>query len=347
MEINIIPDQLVKSCNGLTASQGGLNLVDFRKNLVSRLPKKYKNLNSYGREELQKLCEIYDIKYFDTKLNLSTFNVLANTWIHLEYYPKSSYKFLEKDIRLRKTLRTLRSLGKTNDVIALQETEMDLLPLFNKELKKLGFELFHSNHDDNYWDKYIIPGYPFVSNGVTLAWKKDKLSVINIDQYNLSDDGNRCIIGLFKLANEKLIRIACVHLDGDTHGKRIEETKSLIANMPLIDNVIDIIIGDLNYNYNISPENNIFFQNNFHSILKYVGKDEPTHPFSNEYKDNDNLGIIDHILIRNTNYTITVDGHVINYQLFSIVASEEERANLLLDINGSDHFPVTATITIK
>jgi endonuclease/exonuclease/phosphatase family metal-dependent hydrolase len=281
-----------------------------------------------------------------TQLKLVTFNVLAPCWADPLIYPVSSEPFLERIRRRAVIINLLKTLAATHDVIALQETQIDELPYFDTELKRRGFEGFAAYHRDDYWSQYITQNPPFASNGVALYWNKAKLTKQNIKAYDLGTEGNRGIVGDFKV-NNQLVRISCIHLDSDTGGRRAKEAKALINILGenAVVGRVDFILGDLNFNYDTGPLNNIFYHNGFQSLLKLANKEEPTHPFTKAYQSNDNYGIIDHILVRKGSKSVQVvltDTEVITHNVWTDGQTEEERINLLLQRNGSDHFAVRA-----
>lgn len=276
-----------------------------------------------------------------TTLNLSTFNVLAPCWANPKYYPDSSLPYLDKVKRREHIIQILENLAKSNDVIALQETQEDEIRYFYDVMKKVGFDGYYVNHRDDYWSQYITIDPPFVSNGVALFWNKTTVTKLQINGNDLSNKGNRCIISTFKKDN-KTFRLLCCHLDSDTGGKRAKEAKSIIDILSPTVGITDIIIGDLNFNIDNGPYNRVFYSNNFIDVLKSLDKEEMTHPFDFSYTGNSNFGIIDHILVRNAK---PVDGIVLTFNVWTDGTTSEERINLLLQRNGSDHFVVSGTIT--
>jgi mRNA deadenylase 3'-5' endonuclease subunit Ccr4 len=276
-----------------------------------------------------------------TTLNLSTFNVLAPCWATPSEYPASSLPYLDKVKRREHIIQTLLNLANSNDVIALQETQEDENNYFSDALSKVGFNGYHVNHRDDYWSRYITVDPPFVSNGVSLFWNKKNITLLNISNCPLSDDGNHCILATFKKDN-KTFRLVCCHLDSDTGGRRSKEAKAIMDLLTPTDGITDIVIGDLNFNTDNGPYNRIFYTNNFTDVLKYVGKEEMTHPFDFTYMGNSNYGVIDHILVRNA---IPIDGKVLTFNVWVDGQTSEERINLLLQRDGSDHFVVSGTVS--
>jgi len=67
-----------------------------------------------------------------------------------------------------------------------------------------------------------------------------------------------------------------------------------------------------------------------------------THPFTSTYSGNDNFGIIDHILVRGAT---PQDGKVLTLNVNNDGVTEEQRINLLLQRDGSDHFVVSGSIS--
>ncbi|QKF94192.1 endonuclease/exonuclease/phosphatase [Fadolivirus algeromassiliense] len=272
-------------------------------------------------------------------LNVCTYNVLAPCWASPKYYPDSSLPYLDKTKRRLSIINTLKSLALTHDFIALQETQIDEYPYFINALKPFGFAGFNVTHRDDYWKQYITSDPPFAPNGVALLWNTKRVNLLTVERHDLSDDGNRGIIGLF-LKDNKTFRVSCIHLDSDTGGRRAKEAKALIEKLPQTNGLVDVILGDFNFNTDSGPYNNIF-DGVFNNLLKDIGKEEMTHPFTFAYNGNDNYGIIDHILYRDC---VPNNGQVLTFNVWTDGTDMEERINLLLMRNGSDHFVVTGMI---
>jgi len=139
-------------------------------------------------------------------IKLVTYNVLAPCWAQPSYYPTSSAQYLDKVTRRVSIINVLKDLAKTNDVIALQETQEDEIVFFKETLSKEGFSGFNVNHKDDYWSKYIVADPPFVSNGVALFWNNRTTNLLEVHGYNFSNSGNRGIIAYLR-KNNKLFRI--------------------------------------------------------------------------------------------------------------------------------------------
>ena len=282
----------------------------------------------------------------DTVIKLATFNVLAPCWADTKYYPVNSLQYLDKDYRKKTIIDLLLNLTKTNDLIALQETQEDEFLYIKSVLAVVNFEGFNINHRDDYWCLYITENPPFVSNGVALFWNKKTINMLKIYGQNLTNDGNRCIMAFFEnIKNTKLFRLMCVHLDSDTVGRNEFETKEIINifnEFNIIKNTTDIIIGDLNFNTECPPYNKIFSDNNFKNVLKTVNKYEITYPYDILHMGNCIYNIIDHILIRNG---IVVDGKVITFNVWDDAETDDDLINLLLQRTGSDHFVVIGAVT--
>ena len=272
-------------------------------------------------------------------INLCTYNVLAPCWADPTIYPASSLAYLDRYVRRAIIINVLKNLAQTNDIIALQETQDDEFPALQTAMAKIGFVGFSTNHHDDYWGSYATVDPPFVSNGVALFWNQKKLNLLEINGYNFSDDGNRGVIAYFR-QNNKLFRVTCAHLDTDTGGRRAKEAKGIVDLLVPNDNLIDIILGDFNFDTDQGVYNNIF--NNFIDVLAAVGNENQTHPFTTSYAKNANYGVIDHIMVRNAT---PVAGNILDFNVWTDGANEEERINLTLQRNGSDHFIVTGSVS--
>lgn len=280
-----------------------------------------------------------------TELKLCTYNILAPCWAKLSSYPELSWPYIDKELRRTRIIATLTDLAETHDIIALQETQEDELPYIYNALENLGFNGFHVHHDDTYWEQYITEDPPFASNGVALFWKTATVTMTEIAGHPFSESGNHGIIGIF-VKDGKTFRVACAHLDSDHGGWRAKESKAMVALLEPMQNVVDIIIGDLNFNTAHGPYNNIFKANNFTNLLKVLGTEELTHCYNSSYGGNDNWGIIDQILYRGAD-VLPVAGQVLNFNVWNDGQNEAERSALLFQRNGSDHFVVTGTISMQ
>lgn len=276
-------------------------------------------------------------------IGVATFNVLAPCWASPAYYFESSKPLLKREKRRAAIIRVLQSLATKYDFIALQETQQDEIGFFKAALEQLGFGGFSVNHDDSYWAQYITADPPFASNGVALYWNMSTISMTAESRVALSDGGNHCVIGTFRKGRTS-IRVVSCHLDSDRSNKRLKEAKALVARLPQQRAMVDIIAGDFNFNSDTGPLNNIFHANQFVDVLQVVGKEEATHQFTSKYAQNNNFGIIDHVMVRNATPR---DGEVLNYNVWRDGATEEEHVNLTLQRDGSDHFVVTALITVE
>ena len=274
------------------------------------------------------------------QLKIATFNVLAPCWASPVNYFPTSETFLNRQFRRALIIQALQKLVISHDFIALQETQEDEIHFFENELKACGFAGFHVNHKDSYWQKYVTPDVPFAPNGVGLYWNTKKVLNLSKELLSLSEDGNSCAFATFKMGSTT-IRVVSCHLDADQSGKRLKQANAIMAALPRKNNTIDIVAGDFNFNTDMGPLQQIISKSNFVNILEAVGKQEATHPFTSKYAQNANYGNIDHILVRGA---IPKDGTVLTFNVWQDATSEEERVNLLLQRNGSDHFIVTGQI---
>ncbi|MGD9591013.1 MAG: endonuclease/exonuclease/phosphatase family protein [Candidatus Berkiella sp.] len=280
----------------------------------------------------------------DSTLKVVSFNILAPCWASPSYYPESSLPLLNRELRRDRIIAFLQQQASTTDVFALQETTQVELQ-YIKDAMKNSFDLYAAYHSPTYWSNWITNDPPWEPNGVALLVKKNLLTNINFQDLALSNDGNHAayIIAKRKSNPSQVIRIASVHLDSDKPYNRERELNSLLEIMSPQSNAIDIIGGDINFEITNGNLKNNLATAGFTDSLTALGKDGFTSPYSTTYYMSSNWSDIDHILIRNMT---PLSGEIISSNLFTIYPDNEEaRINANFSICGSDHFPITATLT--
>jgi endonuclease/exonuclease/phosphatase family metal-dependent hydrolase len=273
-------------------------------------------------------------------INLCTYNVLAPCWADPNVYPQSSLKYLDKWKRQEVKINVLKDLVKTMDIIALQETQDGEFHVLAEVITSFGFGSFSVNHQDNYRDKYITQDPPFVPNGVGLFWNEKTIKMNEINGFDASDKGNRCIMGCFE-KDVKKFRVVCVHFDTDRGKRRDREAHAVMNLLEPKDGIVDIVLGDFNFTTSHAIYKNIFGSNGFLDVIDTIGADNASHLFATSYPENSNCGVIDHITVRNG---IPVSGEILTCNVLGDGKNREERINLILQRNGSDHFIVSGVI---
>lgn len=292
-------------------------------------------------------------------LSIASWNILAPCWAAVEYYFPSSAQLLKKDKRRSAILAVIDRYCniEQHDFIALQEIEQGEIQILLQHFNQWGYSGSYAFHDDLYWQSDISPTVSFASNGVALFWRRSTVYKLYTANVALAADGNHCIVGLFVVANNRLARVASCHFDANYANRRNAEARALVDYFNLHDteylhsahnraeSSIDMIAGDLNFHTDAGPFQNIFCgQANFIDAHKSLDVAIATHPFTKKYQQNDNYGIIDHIIVRNASQIVSASTE--DFGVMSLASDEEARVNLLLEKSGSDHFAIVAKVNV-
>jgi len=280
------------------------------------------------------------------------FNVLAPCWASPAYYPVQCTANLDATSRRSLVIQTLKAIPDV-DFYALQETQIDENPHLELGLGK-GYTYFSVYHDDDYWKNWITSNPPFVRNGVALAVNNRKYDSCEFSALPLGT-GNRAAVAICRHRDlNRLVRIASVHFDSDYGGRRGKEAKALINWFTVPGgNYIDIIAGDFNADTDSGVIQERIMAAGFKDVLREVGIDENTHPWTTSYNGNSMWGNIDHVTARGAGIS-SVAGQVYNnnlWKLYPVLSgkgepNESNRICANPEIMGSDHFPVQGTIGV-
>ncbi|MBS0287671.1 MAG: endonuclease/exonuclease/phosphatase family protein [Proteobacteria bacterium] len=282
------------------------------------------------------------VLFATNNLKVVSFNILAPCWASPSLYPASSLPLLDRAFRRERIIAFLQQQAPTTDIFALQETTLVELG-YIKDAMKSGFDLYPAYHSPTYWSNWITVDPPWEPNGVALLVKKNLLTNVNFQDMPLSDDGNHSayLVAKLKSNSQKIVRIASVHLDSDKSYNRERELNSLLQTMVPLNNSIDVIAGDFNFEITNGNLKNNLATAGFTDILTALGKDGYTSPYSTTYYKSSNWSDIDHVLVRNLT---PIAGEIFSFNLYNIYPNDEEaRINANLSICGSDHFPITGT----
>lgn len=289
-----------------------------------------------------------DIKVF-------AYNVLAPCWAAPEYYPDQCPDSLDADTRRESVREVLLEAAPSTDFFALAETEKDWNDYFAKALSN-HFDYFSAYHDDSYWESWITEDPPFARNGVAIAVNNQKYQDCSFADVALGTGNHVAFVSCTHKALNREVRVASVHFDSDTGGRRAKEAKAL--GSMVFDGSdagsIDIIAGDFNGNTATGPLHNILIKTlKFVDVKAAVGLpiDIQTHPYTTAYNQNKNYGNIDHIVARGEGLSFA-DAQVNDGGVWDDYAEgrggdvlEDPRACAYMDGYGSDHFSVEATLT--
>lgn len=277
------------------------------------------------------------------QIKIVNFNILAPCWASPDYYPASAGPYLDRVYRRAKIINFLNSRP-TADVIALQEVTTQEFGFIKNALKK-NYVAYQSLHSPSYWSNWITENPPWEPNGNALLIKKSRFSSVVFQDVALSDSGNHAsyITAVDNNTNRK-VRLVSIHLDSDYPYNREREFSALLALMPERSDTTDIIAGDFNTELgNTNLQQNIV-KAHFKNVLSALGIFDVTSPYSSTYYGHAVFGVIDNILVRNGQ---PLDGMVVNnglFQLYPNTKDEDARVTANMQITGSDHFAVEATV---
>lgn len=280
-----------------------------------------------------------------SSVQVLAFNILAPCYASSTRYPMGAKIFLERNRRREKIIQFLNSISPTTDIIALQETTQTEFQFFQRALENnfLGFEVYH---DAKYWADWILPDETWEPNGVAIFVRKSSFKYVKFQNIALSNRGNHS--AYFEATHRESglkFRGASIHLDSDHDLTRHQELKSLLNFMRPEARTRDIIAGDFNNGTHNGVIKLYLSKNQFVDVLRAVGREEWTSPYSDDWYRSKNLGIIDHIVVRNAK---PIDGQVFNFSLWDLYPdSQDKRILASLEQSGSDHFPVLGVFDIR
>jgi hypothetical protein len=111
--------------------------------------------------------------------------------------------------------------------------------------------------------------------------------------------------------------------------------------MPPAAGAVDLIAGDINEDTVTGSAAGLLRTAGFADVLAAVGNREPTHPFRESYNRSPRWAIIDHVLARGA---APRSGDVFDFGLGAI-AAETPRIEANFERCGSDHYPVSGTVS--
>lgn len=277
------------------------------------------------------------------EIKVITFNILAPCWADPAIYPEMSRPYLERSYRRDKIIQFLNSHPEA-DIFALQEVTAIEFGYLNQALSTnyVGFQSFHAS---TYWSQYITQDPPWEPNGNALFIKKSAFKNISFSDVALSDDGNHATLAqVTHKLSKKNMRILSIHLDSDRAYNREREFQGALALLPKTSTKIDFIAGDFNIDPTKSTLQEDIAKGGFRNILAEMGVNEVTSPYLSRYYANSVYGPIDAVLVRNAE---PFAAKVFDFGLFTLYPNKTDEAARItanLQICGSDHFPVTASV---
>lgn len=277
-------------------------------------------------------------------IRILSFNVLCPCWAHPSYYPESTAPLLNRVLRRQVIIDLLKSYQSTVDAFTLQEVAQTEFNFFNDALKQ-NYQGFQANHSPNYWSSWVTNDPPWELNGNAIFIRKDRFANITFENFPASTSGNHAALfsGTIRNSNGKSIRIASVHLDSDYPYNRKDELNAVLNTWVTQENTVDIIAGDFNTETDATNIKTDIQRVGYIDVLQTLGVESQTHPWDSKYNGADNWGIIDHIISRNST---PINGKVIDFNLYQLFPNDEEsRINRFLQLSGSDHFPITGSVS--
>lgn len=279
-------------------------------------------------------------------IRVLTFNILAPCWADPTIYPPAAGPYLDRESRRAKIISFLKNHPEV-DIFLLQEVTQIEFGYINSALSS-SYQGFQSLHSPNYWSQYITENPPWEPNGNAIFLKKSRFKNVVFNDVPLSNDGNHgALATAVDKSTSKTVRAISVHLDSDYPYNREAELSAAIDRMPGTANIVDIIGGDFNIDISkTSLQNNITTANFINSLLT-LNIDEVTSPYLEAYYKNSVFGPIDNVLVRNGT---PIDAMVYDFGLFELYPNKNDEAARIianLQVSGSDHFPVGATLNVN
>jgi len=277
------------------------------------------------------------------QMSVLSFNVLAPLWAAPRWYPeRMDPALLDRAFRRERVTAFLRSVGRSRDIVCLQEVEAGEMPFYEQALGG-GYAGAFASHDATYWATYLVPELPWVPNGNALFVRRTALAELSFSDLSLGGTGNHAVLLSGVLSGSRRpLRVASVHLDADRNNGRRIEFQSLLEQWPAAVGSDDLIVGDINEDTVSGSLGGVVKRAGFADVLAAVGNREATHPFSSSYNGATRWAIIDHVLLRGASPRA---GDVFDFGLWSI-SDEVARIEANFRACGSDHFPVAAELSI-
>jgi endonuclease/exonuclease/phosphatase family metal-dependent hydrolase len=276
------------------------------------------------------------------RLDVVAFNVLAPIWAAPVWYPDElDTALLDAAYRRGRIAAFLASQADSADVVCLQEVQESELPAF---LAALGddFAGAMSHNDPGFWSNWVVPELGWQPNGTAVIVRKSVFGGLSLRDIALSGDGNHAIVADgVDPATGRRVRAASVHLDSDVQANRNREIRSLVAQVAPAPGATDVLCGDFNEDTVTGAISHVVEQAGYTDVLDAVGNREPTHPFTSSYNTAPRWAIIDHVLARGA---APLAGDVLDFGVWSI-PDEVPRIEANLRNTGSDHFPITGSVS--
>ena len=276
-----------------------------------------------------------------SELTVVTWTVLAAPWAAPEHYPQDmDIALLDRVTRAHLVAAVLADLDA--DVICLQETTPPDLALIGTDLGDL-YERAEAPNGTNLWSNWSTAAVPWEPNGTAVLWRRSVFTDVVTGDVVLSADGN---VATTMCAHHPglgvSVRIMSVHLDADVPELRREQLPFALAAFDEQAGGVDVVAGDFNEDTVDTDLGVAATDFGFSDGLGEVGNFDPTHPYARPSDDYAPIARLDHVLLRGA---VARAGRVIDSDVWHI-AVPADRLGEHLHRTGSDHLPVTATITV-
>lgn len=285
-----------------------------------------------------------------SSISIISFNILASVYASPDYYPDECAPYLDTSNR---SIVINKFLFNCNyDIIGLQEVTQTEYAILMATLDNKYTSCFFP-HDETYCNEWMDPENTqpngnaiFLANAMfkDTIWSDIRLA-----------SGNHVVSCLTNTISNIKLRITNIHLDGDDMECRRKEYLELLDQLSFDPDMIDIVLGDFNdglilidiakqYPIRASAtgrNDGYHFKDAINSVLTYsmAGAAKTKQP-------------IDHITYRyGKDLTVTASVLDKNMWIDYPVLNEHDplcgpRCCMCLELYGSDHIPVAATLNI-
>lgn len=294
-------------------------------------------------------------------LKLSTFNVLAPCFANPIYYPENCAQVIgDTAFRLNRIGLEIGALKKVGtSVFCFQEVTPEMYDGISSTFLALfgfgKFQGFVAYHDANYWRSYQPDPNNPVPNGNAIFILTDTWNILDLKDVstnpNGNGSGNHAAYAKIspKTGSSHVFHVMNVHLDSDHGGNRKKEVTGALTYLQdhAKPKETQVLLGDMN---NTTSSGSIKEALDAAGMVNTKDPLEPTHPFSDDYNDNNNWASIDHITYKYGTATAVGDTTIRNHGLwetYPVLSPDTNNPSRILanfDICGSDHFSVHGTV---
>jgi len=290
-------------------------------------------------------------------VKIAAFNVLAPCWASPSYYPTTCAPLLAPwQTRINRCTTFVKKTFLDVDVITFQETEATINPTLAAALGN-GFQVYHAFHDDDYWSKWVTTDPPFARNGVSIGVSKTKYDQMSFKDIALGTGCHAGVVTCRHITVNRWFRFVSCHFDSDSGGRRGKEAQTLVETLDADKTrpYVDVIAGDLNADSKVGVIKSRITDNGFLDVLRAMGIEENTSPYSTSSNGNSMWGNIDHIMVRGERFN-AVAAKIHSFNLWTTfpvlggqpgIENENLRITKNMELTGSDHFAVEGVFSVS